>query len=119
MLAVKAIASLLGLAATWGLAACAPSSDAELDALALQGEEIYQNVCIACHNGDPNKDGAIGPANAGSSEDLLRGVLLRGEVPPGYTPKRPGSNAMPRFPELEGDIPALAAYLQAVERTEP
>ena len=34
-----------------------------------------------------------------------------GEYPPGYTPKRPGSNAMPRLPELEKDLPALAAYL--------
>jgi mono/diheme cytochrome c family protein len=93
--------------------ACAPHDD-HLSDLAREGEKVYQNVCIACHNGNPNLDGALGPANAGSSTELLAAKVLRGEYPPGYTPKRPGSNTMPPFPYLADKIPALAAYLGEV-----
>ena len=41
---------------------------------------------------------------------------LRGEYPPGYAPKRPGSHTMPRFEYLADKIPALAAYLAEVKR---
>ena len=95
--------------------ACTPADD-HLSDLALEGEKVYQNVCIACHNGNPNLDGALGPANAGSSEELLSAKVLRGEYPPGYTPKRPGSTAMPRFEYLADKIPALAAYLAEVKK---
>ena len=95
--------------------ACAPGGDEELGPLALEGKELYQNVCIACHNGDPNRDGALGPAIAGSSEELLLARVVRGEYPPDYLPKRPDSMSMPRFPQLEPQIPALTAYLAAVE----
>jgi mono/diheme cytochrome c family protein len=97
--------------------ACSPANDHELSAQAREGEKIYQNVCIACHNGNPNLDGALGPANAGASAELLTAKVLRGEYPPGYAPKRPGSNAMPRFEHLAGQIPALAAYLAEVKTT--
>ena len=93
--------------------ACSPADD-HLSNLARDGEKVYQNVCIACHNGNPNLDGALGPANAGSSEELLSAKVLRGEYPPGYTPKRPGSTTMPRFEYLADKIPALAAYLREV-----
>src|SRR5262245_43635855 len=89
--------------------ACSPSDEPKLSDLARQGEKVYQNVCIACHNGNPNFDGALGPANAGSSAQLLEAKVLRSEYPPGYTPKRPGSNTMPRFEYLADKIPALAA----------
>jgi len=95
--------------------ACGPSNDRQLSDLAREGERVYQNVCIACHNGNPNLDGAIGPANAGASEDLLTAKILRGEYPPGYAPKRPGSTTMPRFEYLADKIPALAAYLAEVK----
>ena len=91
------------------------NGDGELGPLALEGKDVYQNVCIACHHGDPNRDGALGPAIAGASEELLLARVVRGEYPPGYVPKRPDSGAMPRFPQLEGQMPALAAYLAAVE----
>lgn len=97
----------------WALA-CSAGGDRQLSPLALEGEQVYQNVCIACHHGNPNLDGAIGPANAGASQELLEAKILRGEYPPGYTPKRPDSNAMPRFPELKAQIPALTAYLKEV-----
>ena len=93
--------------------ACTPPDD-HLSDLAREGEKVYQNVCIACHNGNPNLDGALGPANAGASVELLSAKMLRGEYPPGYTPKRPGSNAMPHFESLADKIPALAAYLGEV-----
>ena len=96
------------------LACSAGDGDAELSELAREGEKIYQNVCIACHHANPNLDGALGPANAGAPEALLAAKIVRGEYPPGYAPKRPGSNAMPRFEYLEPKIPALAAYLAEV-----
>jgi mono/diheme cytochrome c family protein len=107
----------LSLASIGSLAlACTRADDGHLSELAHEGEKIYQNVCIACHNGNPNLDGALGPANAGASTDLLTAKVLRGEYPPGYTPKRPGSTTMPRFEYLADKIPALAAYLAEVKK---
>ncbi len=97
------------------LAACAESGEPALSPLAQQGELVYQNVCITCHHGDPTQDGALGPAIAGSSAELLEARVIRGEYPPGYTPKRPGDGLMPRFEYLAERIPALAAYLAEVE----
>ncbi len=98
------------------LLACSAADDRALSDLAREGERVYQNVCIACHHGNPNLDGALGPANAGASVELLEAKVLRGEYPPGYTPKRPGSNTMPRFEYLADKIPALAAYLGEVKK---
>jgi mono/diheme cytochrome c family protein len=103
---------VLGALAVLG---CSSGEDKQLSPLARQGEQVYQNLCIACHHGNPNLDGSIGPANAGASEELLAAKILRGEYPPGYTPKRPDSHAMPRFEYLKDQIPALAAYLQEVK----
>jgi mono/diheme cytochrome c family protein len=94
------------VAAAW---ACS-GDDASLSPLAQEGRRIYRNVCIACHNGDPTRDGSLGPAIAGSARELLEAKLLRGEYPPGYTPKRPTA-AMPRFESLADRLDALAAYL--------
>lgn len=106
---------LVAFLAAAGLAACAAGEDdSGLSELARQGKDIYQSVCIACHNGDPNRDGALGPAIAGASPALLEARVVRGEYPPGYTPKRPDSGAMPQFPYLAEDIPALAAYLAEI-----
>jgi mono/diheme cytochrome c family protein len=102
-------AALLAAAAV----ACGEARDPDApprDPLAVQGERVYQNVCIACHHGNPARDGALGPAIAGSSRALLEAKVLRGEYPPGYTPKRETA-AMPRFEYLADDIPALEAYL--------
>ena len=92
-------------------AACSSGEPAEIPDLAKRGERVYQNVCIACHNGNPNLDGAIGPAIAGSSRELLEARVVRGEYPQGYTPKRPGSLTMPRLDYLADQIDALHAYL--------
>jgi mono/diheme cytochrome c family protein len=101
-----------------GLLACSRGDQASSRSeLAAKGERVYQNVCIACHNGDPNQDGSLGPAVAGASAELLEFRLVRGGYPPGYTPKRPGQ-VMPRFAYLADQIPALAAYLAEVERSD-
>ncbi len=93
-------------------AACSEGSEPSAETAVTRGERVYQNVCIACHHGDPTKDGAAGPAIVGSSYELLEARVVRGEFPPGYSPKRPGG-AMPAFPYLANQIGDLAAYLEA------
>ena len=105
----SALVGLLG-----ALDACSGRDEPALSELAQQGELVYQNICVACHNGNPNLDGAVGPANAGASEELLAAKILRGEYPSSYTPKRPGV-AMPRFEYLAEKIPALTAYLKETQ----
>ena len=80
--------------------------------LAARGRGVYMANCIACHNQDPRSVGAIGPAIAGSSLELLEAKVLRGEYPPGYTPKR-DSRAMIPLPYVENELPALSAFLVA------
>jgi len=103
-------ARALALAA---LLACAGGEERGLSEPALRGQAVYRNVCIACHAADPRQDGALGPAIAGSSLELLEAKVLRGEYPPGHAPKRP-TLSMPAFAYLEDDLPALAAYLSEV-----
>jgi mono/diheme cytochrome c family protein len=98
--------------------ACGQGSQGELSPLAQEGRQVYLNVCIACHNGVPAQDGSVGPAIAGASRELIEAKVLRGEYPPGYTPKRPGGAAMPRFEYLADKIDALAAYLAAADAAE-
>lgn len=99
--------------------ACSESpGSADADPLVARGETVYLSVCTACHGGDPTKDGALGPALVGASQELLEAKLLRGEYPPGTTPKR-DSAVMPRFENLKEDIPALAAYLEAAAKSKP
>jgi len=116
-----ATACALAIACSDGAGGSAPNGQAptgesaEADAPGRQasiarGERIYQNLCIACHNGDPTQDGAVGPAVAGASHELLEARVIRGTYPEGYTPKRPGG-AMPQFPYLKDSIGDLAAYL--------
>jgi mono/diheme cytochrome c family protein len=83
------------------------SSEADLVA---RGERVYRVNCIACHARDPNQDGGLGPAIAGSSLELLEARVIHGTYPPGYTPKRDTRLMIP-LPHLAPDLPALAAYL--------
>ncbi len=82
-----------------------------------RGREIFMTACIACHGDDPARDGALGPAIKGSSRALLAARLEFGNgdfsksYPPGYTPKR-DTRIMPPFPDLKGDIAALAEVLK-------
>lgn len=73
-----------------------------------QGKQIYSNNCVQCH-GDP-KVGAFGPPNYGSSLELIRSKVLKGEYPPGYKPKRPTS-MMPRFNLPDDNLEALYCFL--------
>ncbi len=96
-------------------AACSGDGKPSVETAAERGERVYRNVCVACHNADPSKDGVVGPAIAGSSRELLEARVVRGEFPPGYTPKQPGGS-MPAFTYLADQIDNLAAYLEAAAR---
>ena len=93
-------------------AACSESDGGSADPAVERGRRVYLGLCTACHNADPAKDGTAGPAIAGASRELLEARVVRGEYPPGYTPKRP-SQIMPRFPQLAGEIDALHAFVNA------
>lgn len=94
----------LALALAFG--ACAEDSTP-----ASRGRQVYLAQCIACHNTDPSKDGALGPAIKGASRELLEAKVLRGSYPPGSTPKRPTALMLPQ-PQLAASIPDLAAFLK-------
>ena len=91
-------------------AAAGCSGGGEPETPAERGARVYGNVCTVCHNADPSQEGTLGPAIAGSSRELLEARVLRGEYPPGYTPKRPTA-LMPPLPYLEASIPDLVAFL--------
>ena len=74
------------------------------------GRGVYNGNCTACHASNPAMDGALGPAVAGSSPELLEARVLHGEYPEGYTPKRK-TRVMVALPHLEPKLPELAAYL--------
>ena len=77
-----------------------------------RGKRVYLSQCVACHNRDPSKDGATGPAIKGSSHGLLEARVLRASYPPGYTPKRK-SSLMQARPYLRSAIADLAAFLNS------
>jgi mono/diheme cytochrome c family protein len=79
---------------------------------AQRGRKVYAMNCMACHNSDPTRDGVLGPAVAGASRELIEARVLRGEYPPGHTPKR-ATKTMPPLPHLGPAIDDLAAYLKA------
>ena len=103
------------LAAAALAAALAGCADEAADPLVERGRQVYLAQCTVCHGPDPAQGGPLGPAVKGSSRAMLEAKVLRGDYPPGYTPKRPGSNSMPLFPHLEPQIPALAVFLAEVE----
>lgn len=83
-----------------------------LTALESRGKSSYMSNCIACHNPDPRLAGSVGPDIAGSSLELVTARVLHQKYPAGYKPKRT-SGLMPALPFLEGDLPALHAYLNS------
>jgi mono/diheme cytochrome c family protein len=90
--------------------ACGGESEESGDPAVVRGKKIYRNICVVCHNADPNQAGPLGPAIAGASRELLEARLLRGEYPPGYTPQR-NTKQMPRFEFLEPNLDDIAAFL--------
>lgn len=87
------------------------ASDREAGQVA-KGKSVYLSSCIACHNTNPQKAGALGPEVWGSSRELLEARIMTATYPPGYNPKRP-SHAMQPLPHLQGEIDALHAYLNS------
>ncbi len=79
-------------------------------ALIARGKVIYQTQCIACHNTDSHKPGALGPEVYGSSLELLEARIMRAEYPAGYSPKR-ATHTMVALPHLKNEIAGLHAYL--------
>jgi mono/diheme cytochrome c family protein len=107
--------SFVALACALVLTGCtkkaAPTStEMTPEQLISRGKAIYVSNCMACHNVDPSKDGAVGPSVAGSSKELLEERILRAAYPAGYKPKRE-TRAMVALPHLQNEIPALTAYL--------
>lgn len=93
------------------LGACTKKESAPISPVE-KGKRLYSTHCTACHSPNPKVDGAIGPAIAGSSQELIEARVLRGDYPPGYTAKRK-TKLMTTFPFLKDDIPALHAYLNS------
>lgn len=81
--------------------------------LVAAGRAVYNANCTACHNMNPAQDGALGPAVAGSSYELLEARVVRGGYPEGYEPKRP-SRIMVPLPHLEPKLEELTAYLASL-----
>lgn len=100
-----AAAAMAAASACGGGGESAPLSEA-----AQRGRGVYMNVCVACHNADPAKDGALGPNLVGTTRELLEWRVVKGAYPPGYTPKRP-TGAMPAFPHLAKDVDDLYAFV--------
>jgi len=102
--------------------ACTGEREDSGDPAVVRGEKIYRNICVACHNADPNLAGGLGPTIAGASRELLEAKVLRGQYPAGYTPQR-STQQMPRFEFLEPNLDDIAAFLaharQSVPRADP
>ena len=86
-----------------------PEAKAAADLL-QRGRSIYQTQCIACHNSDPRRTGAIGPEVFGANKELLEARIIRGDYPSGYQPKR-NTRSMVPLPHLKNEIDAIHAYL--------
>ena len=105
-----AVALLAGLFAF----GCDGSGDPQ-NALAKRGRTVFETNCTACHAREPDRDGPVGPAIAGSSLELLQAKVVRNEYPAGYVPKR-NTKSMPPLVHLESELPAIHAYLQESAR---
>jgi mono/diheme cytochrome c family protein len=118
---IHAAALALCLAASsLALASCSDKNDPlfankspEQVALLKRGKAVYTSVCIACHNADPKREGALGPAIAGTNADVVRAKVLENKYPAGYTPKR-ATQQMAPLAHLKDDIPGLVAFLEAM-----
>jgi mono/diheme cytochrome c family protein len=113
---LRRAAPLLGAAAvlSLGLAACGKKEDVSPEQASLdKGRTLYTLRCASCHHpADPRKDGAIGPAIAGSSAELLDARLNRNGYPEGYAPKR-ATQVMPKLPTTPDELQALHAFLNS------
>lgn len=77
-----------------------------------KGKALYQSTCTVCHNENPKKEGAVGPAIAGASLELVMSKVKTGLYPAGYKPKRTTKLMVP-LPHLsDDDIRAISRYLE-------
>lgn len=108
---------IVGAACLLSLFSCQKNEDQNklLSPLESKGKAVFMSNCIACHNPNPTLDGSIGPAIAHSSIELLESRVLTQSYPVGYKPKR-DSGAMPAFPHLKSELPALHAYLNSFKK---
>ena len=90
-----------------------PKPQRTQEELVAAGRAVYNANCTACHNMNPAQDGALGPAVAGASYELLEARIVHGNYPEGYEPKRP-SRVMVALPHLEPKLEELAAYLASL-----
>jgi mono/diheme cytochrome c family protein len=93
------------------LGACSSPTSRSLDP-ATDGRVAYIANCASCHNLDPNLDGPLGPAIAGSPRALIEARVLHQSYPPGYHPKR-SSHLMRAMPWMAPDLDNLTAFLAA------
>jgi mono/diheme cytochrome c family protein len=105
------VSPALPLAAVALLLAACGKQEARSDA--EKGRTLYSLHCIACHHPDPSRDGPLGPAVQGSGLELLEARIIRGDYPPGYTPKRP-TRIMQKLPMSQEDVKALHAFLNGL-----
>lgn len=112
--------AFVAVACAFAVAGCTKKStetsapvEMTVEQLSQRGKSIYVSNCASCHNVDPSQDGAIGPAVAGSSQELIEARVMRAEYPAGYKPKRE-THTMVALPHLQKEIPSLAAYLSSV-----
>jgi mono/diheme cytochrome c family protein len=115
--AFKAGAAFVFATVVFGVSLTACKKEESTDpakALADKGRTLYSLRCASCHNpADPTKDGALGPAIAGSSRELLDVRLNQGGYPAGYKPKRE-TKLMQRLPHTPEELDALHAYLNSL-----
>jgi mono/diheme cytochrome c family protein len=110
---------ILSLSAFAAFVACAlqiwtacGQKDTHQDPKVKLGQVVYFANCVTCHNGNPAFDGTLGPAIKGSSLELVQARVLRGEYPPGYSPKRP-TKIMQKLPLTAENVDNLHAFLNA------
>jgi mono/diheme cytochrome c family protein len=108
---LKSIGTLALVSAALQMYTGCNKKDQNSDPQALRGRIVYAANCISCHNPDPARDGALGPAIQGSSLELLQARVLRGEYPIGYQPKR-STKIMQKLPLTEANIQELHAFLK-------
>lgn len=108
-------AFVLAAVSLTSLAACKKEEAADpVQAAIDKGRTLYTLRCASCHNpGNPTQDGALGPAIAGSSRELLDARLNHGGYPEGYAPKR-ATKLMQRLPHTPAELEALHAYLNSL-----
>jgi mono/diheme cytochrome c family protein len=93
------------------LGACSRPTSRSLDPVTA-GRLAYIANCASCHNLDPNLDGPLGPAIAGSPRALIEARILHQAYPPGSHPKR-STHLMRAMPWMTPDLDNLTAFLAA------